>query len=153
MKLPPKDWHPQQTIAASSAIAVPHYPQGLFKSRSFYGLWICYVIGTLVGLSAIGISSPVGEEIIQINPTVAARSVSLFAVFNGVSRPLFGWLSDRFKPHYVALFFLHANPHRLCHDGECANGSSRHLLNCFLSILVLPRGMASHGSHHYAALF
>jgi len=62
------------------------------------------VIGTLVGLSAIGISSPVGEEIIQINPTVAARSVSLFAVFNGVSRPLFGWLSDRFKPHYVALF-------------------------------------------------
>jgi len=104
MKLPPKGWHPQQTIAASSAIAVPHYPQGLFKSRSFYGLWICYVIGTLVGLSAIGISSPVGEEIIQINPTVAASSVSLFAVFNGVSRPLFGWLSDRFKPHYVALF-------------------------------------------------
>jgi MFS family permease len=24
-------------------------------------------------------------------------------VFNGISRPLFGWLSDRFKPHYIAL--------------------------------------------------
>ena len=24
-------------------------------------------------------------------------------MFNGISRPLFGWLSDRFKPHYVAI--------------------------------------------------
>ena len=54
-------------------------------------------------MSAIGISSPVGEEIININPTVAASSVALFALFNGVSRPLFGWLSDRFKPHYIAI--------------------------------------------------
>jgi MFS family permease len=56
-----------------------------------------------VGLSAIGISSSVGQEIIDINPTVAASSVSLFALFNGVSRPLFGWLSDHFKPHYIAI--------------------------------------------------
>jgi nitrate/nitrite transporter NarK len=67
-------------------------------------MWICYAIGTIVGLSAIGISSPAGGEIIQISPTVAASSVSLFAFFNGMSRPLFGWLSDRFKPHYVATF-------------------------------------------------
>ncbi|MGJ3245017.1 MAG: L-lactate MFS transporter [Elainellaceae cyanobacterium] len=104
MKLPPRSWHPRQDIAAPASISSPTYPQNLFKSRSFYGLWISYAIGTLVGLSAIGISSPVGEEIIKINPTVAAASVSLFAVFNGVSRPLFGWLSDRFKPHHVAIF-------------------------------------------------
>ncbi len=103
MKLPPKGWHPRQNIAASASILPLAHPRNVFKSRSFYGLWICYAIGTFVGLSAIGISSPVGEEIIKINPTVAARSVSLFAVFNGLSRPLFGWLSDRFKPHYVAI--------------------------------------------------
>ncbi len=51
----------------------------------------------------MGISGPVGEEIIDLNPTVAASSVSIFALFNGVSRPLFGWLSDRFKPHHVAI--------------------------------------------------
>ncbi|OZH51849.1 MFS transporter [Hydrocoleum sp. CS-953] len=106
MKLPPKDWHPQQNTSASTSNsgqrALSSYPGNLFKSRSFYGLWVCYAIGTLVGLSAIGISSPVGEEIIDINPTVAASSVALFALFNGVSRPLFGWLSDRFKPHYIA---------------------------------------------------
>ena len=103
MKLPPKNWQPPQRVAAAPSNLAPTYPKNLFKSRSFYGLWICYAIGTLVGLSAIGISSSVGEEIIAINPTVAANSVSLFALFNGVSRPLFGWLSDRFKPHYVAI--------------------------------------------------
>jgi MFS family permease len=104
MKLPPPGWHPRQQVTAARSVLSFTYPEKLLKSRSFYGLWICYAIGTLVGLSAIGISSPVGEEIIQINPTVAASSVSLFAVFNGVSRPLFGWLSDRFKPHYIAIF-------------------------------------------------
>ena len=104
MKLPPQGWHPRRNVATAKSISPPAYPRSLFKSRSFYGLWISYAIGTLVGLSAIGISSPVGEEITNISPTVAAGSVSLFALFNGISRPFFGWLSDRFKPHYVAIF-------------------------------------------------
>jgi len=57
------------------------------------GTRVTTAIGSLVGLSAIGISSPVGEEIININP-----------LFNGVSHPLFGWLSDQLKPYYVAIF-------------------------------------------------
>jgi OFA family oxalate/formate antiporter-like MFS transporter len=103
MKVPPKGWHPRWSVSTTKTVTPRSYQRHLFKSRSFYGLWICYAIGTLVGLTAIGISSPVGEEIIEITPTTAASSVSLFAVFNGVSRPLFGWLSDRFKPHYIAI--------------------------------------------------
>jgi MFS transporter, OFA family, oxalate/formate antiporter len=104
LKLPPSDWHPYPgTIPHASESAHHAYPPHLLKSRSFYGLWICYTIGTLVGLSAIGISSPVGEEIIDINPSLAASSVALFALFNGISRPLFGWLSDRYRPHQVAI--------------------------------------------------
>jgi MFS family permease len=104
LKLPPQGWHPQKKTATTQAVSALPYPENLFKTRSFYALWFCYGIGTLVGLSAIGISSPVGQEIIHISPTTAASSVSLFAVFNGVSRPLFGWLSDRFKPQYIAVF-------------------------------------------------
>ncbi|MGV2830961.1 L-lactate MFS transporter [Myxosarcina sp. GI1(2024)] len=103
LEMPPKDWHPQNLSLRSKSIAILSYPVNLFKSRSFYGLWVCYAIGTAIGLSAIGISSSVGEEIIDIDSQLAASSVSLFALFNGVSRPLFGWLSDRFKPHYVAI--------------------------------------------------
>ncbi|MFW6358273.1 MAG: OFA family MFS transporter [Chroococcales cyanobacterium] len=104
LKLPPQDWDPRSDLSPQSPSTKPLTDSGsLFKSRSFYGLWICYAIGTLVGLSAIGISSPVAEEIINIDPALAASSVALFALFNGVSRPLFGWLSDRYKPHYVAI--------------------------------------------------
>ncbi|MCT7972549.1 L-lactate MFS transporter [Laspinema olomoucense] len=103
LKMPPKDWQPAQPLSAASCAVPSAYPRNLLKSRSFYGLWICYSIGTFVGLSAIGISSPVGEEMIKIDPALAASSVSLFALFNGISRPLFGWLSDRFKPRYVAI--------------------------------------------------
>ncbi len=103
LKMPPKDWQPSQPLSAASCVLPRAYPKNLLKSRSFYGLWICYSIGTFVGLSAIGISSPVGEEMIKIDPALAASSVSLFALFNGISRPLFGWLSDRFKPRHVAI--------------------------------------------------
>lgn len=34
---------------------------------------------------------------------MAASSVFLFAVFNGVSRPLVGWLVDRHQPHNIAI--------------------------------------------------
>ena len=103
MKFPPNHWQPLTTTTSTDKATNQAYPSHLWKSQSFYGLWICYAIGTLIGLSAIGISSPVGEEMIQIKPSVAASSVSLFALFNGISRPLFGWLSDRFKPHHVAI--------------------------------------------------
>ena len=103
LKLPPKDWQPACARATQTKTVPQTYPPRLLKSRSFYGLWICYAIGTLVGLSAIGISSPVAEEMINIGPQQAAISVALFALFNGLSRPLFGWLSDRYRPRYVAI--------------------------------------------------
>lgn len=57
---------------------------------------------TFVGLSAIGISSPVAQEIIKLDATTAAITVSLFAVFNGSGRPIFGWLTDRLQPKGAA---------------------------------------------------
>lgn len=104
LTLPPPGWQPtgMRSLQRSSGSALaPTLP--LLRRRSFYGLWGCYMIGTLVGLSAIGISSPVAQEIIKLNPTLAASSVSLFALFNGLSRPLFGWLTDRFPPRYIAV--------------------------------------------------
>lgn len=80
----------------------------MFKTPAFYGLWICYVIGTMIGLMAISITSPVAEEIIKLKATEAALMVSLFAVFNGLGRPLFGWLTDKYSPQKAAIisFFL-----------------------------------------------
>ncbi|QNB46392.1 MFS transporter [Thermanaerosceptrum fracticalcis] len=70
----------------------------MLQTSKFYGLWICYAIGTLTGLMAIGITSPVGEEVIKLDSKTTALMVSLFAIFNGIGRPLFGWLTDKLYP-------------------------------------------------------
>ncbi|MGD1917523.1 MAG: OFA family MFS transporter [Pleurocapsa sp.] len=106
LKLPPNGWKPKGWDAVASNSNQEnsqHSHPNLWQRRSFYGLWICYTIGTLVGLSAIGISSPVAQEIINLDSNLAAASVSLFALFNGLSRPIFGWLTDRFQPRYIAV--------------------------------------------------
>lgn len=103
LEMPPPGWQPRGWQRDSSNQARKIQRASLFHRRSFYGLWICYTIGTLVGLSAIGISSPVAEEIVNLDPSLAATSVALFALFNGLSRPLCGWLTDRLQPRYVAV--------------------------------------------------
>jgi len=75
----------------------------MLKTKGFYALWTTYTIGTLVGLMAIGISSPVAVEIINLDPASASIYVSLFAIFNGIGRPIFGGLTDRLKPQKTAL--------------------------------------------------
>lgn len=102
LKLPPAGWTPSGwTPPAQVTTATQDAP--MMSSQSFYGLWICYTIGTFVGLAAIGISSPVAQEIIKLDKGTAAATVSLFAIFNGFGRPLFGWISDRFSPRTAAM--------------------------------------------------
>ncbi|PUU90137.1 OFA family MFS transporter [Halanaerobium sp.] len=78
-------------------------PKKMLKSRSFYALWTTFVIGTIIGLMAIAISGPVAEEIINLDSATASIYVSLFAIFNGIGRPIFGALTDKFKPKITAV--------------------------------------------------
>lgn len=103
LKMPPTGWTPAGFAAARSGTGVNSQIAPMMKSPAFYGLWVCYTIGTLVGLGAIGISSPVAQEIIKLDAGTAAATVSLFAIFNGMGRPMFGWITDRFKPKYAAI--------------------------------------------------
>ncbi|MBE9227755.1 OFA family MFS transporter [Phormidium sp. LEGE 05292] len=103
LTFPPKDWKPAASQSSRSSIMPINYDGQMLQTSSFYGLWICYTIGTFVGLSAIGISSPVAQEIIKLDAGTAAATVSLFAVFNGLGRPLFGWLADKYKPRNAAI--------------------------------------------------
>jgi MFS family permease len=102
LKLPPKGWKPQGWTPRAIDELTGKQRRQLWQSPSFYALWVCYTIGTFVGLSAIGISSPVAQEIIKLDATTAAITVSIFAVFNGCGRPLFGWLTDRLQPKGAA---------------------------------------------------
>jgi MFS transporter, OFA family, oxalate/formate antiporter len=103
LKLPPKNWKPSNWNPPTVNLSRATEGLEMIRTRTFYGLWICYTIGTFVGLAAIGISSSVAQEIIKLDTGTAAMTVSLFAVFNGLGRPLFGWLTDRFNPKMAAI--------------------------------------------------
>jgi MFS transporter, OFA family, oxalate/formate antiporter len=100
LRFPPADW---QNSGTSTTSSIGTESDNLFGSPSFFALWICYAIGTLAGLMAIGISSAVGKEIIGLDTNTATASVSIFAIFNGAGRPIFGWLTDRLKPKKAAI--------------------------------------------------
>ncbi|MDD2836169.1 MAG: OFA family MFS transporter [Methanothrix sp.] len=75
----------------------------MLKTTSFLGLWLCYFIGCIAGLMAIGISKPVGTEVVQIETGLASMLVGFFAIFNGGGRPIFGTLTDKLTPRNAAM--------------------------------------------------
>ena len=52
---------------------------------------------------AIGISSACGVEVCKLDKVTCAGLVSVFAIFNGLGRPLFGWLTDKITPRKAAV--------------------------------------------------
>jgi OFA family oxalate/formate antiporter-like MFS transporter len=104
LKYPPAGWSPRDWTP-------PIHPSGLpvtrgvpmLQTSAFWGLWLCFTIGTFAGLAAIGIARQVAEEVVKLDKAGIAWNVSLFAVFNGLGRPLFGWVADQFTPRYAAI--------------------------------------------------
>jgi OFA family oxalate/formate antiporter-like MFS transporter len=108
LKFPPAGWKPAgwQPKAAAAAARADFTTGQMAKTSTFWGLFLSYVIGCLAGLMAIGISSPVGQEIIQLDAAAAGMLVGIFAIFNGAGRPLFGWLTDKITPRWAAVVSL-----------------------------------------------
>ena len=107
LSFPPAEWAPAGVKTASATTAttptINLSRQEMLRTHSFYALWATYTIGCLTGLMAIGIASPVGTEIAKLDTTTAALAVSLFAVFNGLGRPLFGAITDKLGPKHTAM--------------------------------------------------
>jgi MFS family permease len=103
----PKGWKPPETKTDTQS----ELKRGeMVKTRSFYVLWICYTIGTLAGLMAIGVSKFVGLEV-AANAGISEAEISSilttliipFAFCNGFGRPLFGWITDKLAPRKTAI--------------------------------------------------
>lgn len=73
---------------------------------AFGVLWGCFAVGTFIGLSAIGITVTVAQEFHSLSASHAAAWLSLFAVCNGLSRPLMGALADRISIRVLVMFLL-----------------------------------------------
>lgn len=75
----------------------------MIKSKSFKGLYLNFIIGTMIGLMLIGMTISVGVEFIGINSNTVIQLMAIFAIFNGLGRPVFGCLTDRLTSKKVML--------------------------------------------------
>lgn len=74
----------------------------MIKSKSFKALYFNFLIGSMIGLMLIGMTSNVGVDLIKLSPKTVALLISIFAVFNGVGRPIFGFLTDKLSSRTVS---------------------------------------------------
>lgn len=92
----------QATPAATAEKGVDVQPRQMVKTRLFAGLWLSYVLGTTGGFIAISLAAKYGQEVVKLEPATAAAATAVFAVFNGVGRPSFGYLCDKIGPYNSA---------------------------------------------------
>lgn len=112
LQLPPANWKPKgwKPSETKTNAYVELNRNEMVRTRSFYALWICYTIGTLAGLMAIGVSKFVGLEVAanadmseaEITAILTALIIP-FAFCNGFGRPLFGWITDKLAPRKTAI--------------------------------------------------
>lgn len=68
----------------------------MIKSKNFKGIYISFIIGTMIGLMIVGMTNNVGVEMVKLPQSKVTFLMTIFAVFNGIGRPMFGWITDRF---------------------------------------------------------
>jgi OFA family oxalate/formate antiporter-like MFS transporter len=107
---PPPGWKPAGWTPPApkpgAAVSCNLKREEMLKSKTFYGLWLCYFIGCLAGLMAISISADVagivGKEAVGAI-LLGFSPVGFFAIFNGGGRPVFGTLTDKLTPKNAAI--------------------------------------------------
>jgi MFS transporter, OFA family, oxalate/formate antiporter len=63
--------------------------------KPFKRIYLLFLIATTIGLMMIGLSYQIGVVNYHFNVSETTLAISLFALMNGISRPLFGRLMDK----------------------------------------------------------
>ena len=110
---PPAGWCPRgwtPPAATAGAAKAEFTREEMTKTKTFIGLWVCYTIGALAGLMAIGVAKPAGMEVAGNSGMDAVAAGVLmtnlilpFAFCNAVGRPIFGTLTDKLTPPRAAI--------------------------------------------------
>ena len=115
----PAGWSPPAPAPGAKVTRADFTVGEMIGTLPFYLLWLEYFISAGVGLIIISQASPIGQEIAGLTPVVAGGALTMLAVFNGLGRPGFGWISDTigrknalaliFGMHLVSLLFILPN--------------------------------------------
>jgi OFA family oxalate/formate antiporter-like MFS transporter len=105
----PAGWSPPAPAPGAKVVKYDYTPGEMVGTGAFWMLWIGYLISAGVGLIIISQASPIGQEVASLTPLVAGGALTMLAVFNGLGRPGFGWISDAIgrKNAWMAIFAMH----------------------------------------------
>lgn len=104
----PAGWVPPSEQAISSG--VQSTLADALRSPHWYLLWLMLAINVTAGAALISVAAPLTQELLHVGSGLAALTVCLISLFNGLGRLLWGTLSDRIgRPStFLALFLLQA---------------------------------------------
>lgn len=90
----PAGWTPPSVLAGHIQ-KYDYSPSEMVKTIQFWLLWLIYLFWAGVGLMVISQAVPMGSEMADLSPAVAAGALGTTAIFNGLGRLAFGWISDK----------------------------------------------------------
>lgn len=67
----------------------------MLSTSSFYFIWLVYIIGTGGGLMVISQAANFGVDVINLTAVAAGSVIMVLGIFNGLGRPVCGYLSDK----------------------------------------------------------
>ncbi len=109
IKFPPPGYSPEgwaQPLSASGELSrdeqIQYSGAAMYKTRSFYALWFCFMVSSAGGLMVIGITHQIAVEMYKISEAAAAFAISIFAFFNAAGRPVWGLIIDRVRAKIAA---------------------------------------------------
>lgn len=91
--------------ATNARVAKEHTPTEMLKSPAFYVMYVMFVLTATGGLILTAQIKPIAKvfsiadshaSLIGLSVLALPFALSMNRILNGISRPLFGWLSDRF---------------------------------------------------------
>ena len=103
---PPEGWRPAgwtPPVASIAACATAECPaRSMVKTAQFWGLFTTFFFGSIAGLMIIGLIERFGTDKLTAAGTTAQQAVIIggtamglfYALFNGLGRIVWGWLSD-----------------------------------------------------------
>jgi OFA family oxalate/formate antiporter-like MFS transporter len=102
----PAGWSPPAPAPGAKVVKADFTPGEMVATLPFWLLWLEYLIAAGVGLIVISQASPIGQEVAKLTPVVAGGALTILAVFNGLGRPGFGYISDALgRSRSMALIF------------------------------------------------
>lgn len=110
LKNPPENYSAGGATAAAVSNAPSYTPAQALATPQLYGLWLLLFLNVTAGILIISNAAPIYTELTGASAAVAGQVYGFLAIFNGLGRFFWGWVSDRLGRNmtYTVMYLVQA---------------------------------------------